>query len=71
MRPRVLKVTRPSAGKASVVVLIDWQDNTARKARFSLVRVRGAWRIADVASGDERSLLQALLKANREVKRRH
>jgi hypothetical protein len=71
MRPRVLKVTRPSAGKASVQVLIDWQDNTARKARFSLVRVRGAWRIADVASGDERSLLQALLKANREVKRRH
>ena len=71
MRPRVLKVTRPSAGKASVVVLIDWQDNTARKARFSLVRVRGQWRIADVASGDERSLLQALLKANRDVKRRH
>ena len=71
MRPRVLKVTRPSAGKASVTVLIDWQDNTARKARFSLVRVRGHWRIADVASGDERSLLQALLKANRDVKRRH
>jgi hypothetical protein len=69
MRPRVLKVTRPSAGKASVMVLIDWQDSTARKARFSLVRVRGGWRIADVRSGDERSLLQALLRANREVKK--
>jgi hypothetical protein len=71
MRPRVLKVTRPSAGKASVQVLIDWQDSTARKARFSLVRVRGHWRIADVSSGDERSLLQALRNANREARKRH
>ena len=65
MRPRIIRVTRPSAGKASVQVLIDWVDSTARKARFTMVRSRGGWRIADVASGDERSLLQALQRSNR------
>ena len=70
MRPRVLKVTSAGAGRASVQVLIDWQDSTARRARFSLVRLRGGWRIADVASGDERSLLEALRKANAEAKGR-
>jgi hypothetical protein len=71
IRPRVLGVTKQGASRASVRVLIDWQDSTARKARFDLVRVRGGWRIADVASGDERSLLQALRKANREARKRH
>jgi hypothetical protein len=70
MRPRVLRVTSQGAGKASVQVLIDWVDSTARKARFTLVRGRGGWRIADVASGDERSLLQALQRSNREAKRK-
>ena len=70
MRPRVLRVTSQGAGKASVQVLIDWVASTARKARFTLVRGRGGWRIADVASGDERSLLQALQRSNREAKRK-
>ena len=73
MRPRILRVTSQGAGKASVQVIIDWVDSTARRARFTLVRSRGGWRIADVSSADERSLLQALQRSNREAKgkRRH
>jgi hypothetical protein len=70
MRPHILKVTRLSADKASVGVLIDWQDSTARRARFNLVRLRGGWRIADVASADERSFLQAIEKSNRQARAR-
>jgi hypothetical protein len=68
MKPRVLKVTNQGAGKASVLVLIDWQDSTARKARFSLVKVHGRWRIADVSSADGPSLLSALEKSNRKLR---
>ena len=71
MRPRILGVTRQGANRASVKVLIDWQDSTARKARFDLVRVHGGWRIADVASGDERSFLRAIEASNREARTRH
>ena len=71
MRPRIIKVTLQGATRASVLVLLDWQDSTARRARFSLVRLRGGWRIADVASGDERSFLQAIEKSNREARGRH
>jgi hypothetical protein len=71
MKPHILGVTRHGASRASVRVLIDWEDNTARKARFDLVRLHGHWRIADVASGDERSFLRAIEAANREARKRH
>ena len=65
MRPRIIRVAPAIRRQGQRQVLIDWVDSTARKARFTLVRSRGGWRIADVASGDERSLLQALQRSNR------
>jgi Protein of unknown function (DUF3828) len=66
MRPSITGVTQLGPDKAIVRVSIGWEHDPARPARFSLVRTRAGWRIADVSSADEASLLGALEKSNRE-----
>ena len=70
MKPTVTAATQHGAS-ATVRVTIGWEHDPARPATFSLVRTRAGWRIADVGSADEPSLLGAIEKSNRELKAKH
>jgi len=71
MHARIARITPQGANKATVQVIIDWVDSTARRVRFNLVRTAGGWRIADVSSSDEPSLLQAIEDSNRKARAKH
>jgi hypothetical protein len=68
MRPTVTNVTLQGASKATAAVSIAWPGDKPRPVRFNLVRTSQGWRIADVSSGDEPSLLKALEDSNRKVR---
>ena len=70
MLPAITSVSQPSRGKATVRVSIGWQSDKARPATFSLVRTPVGWRIADVSSADEPSLLKSLEASNRKARPR-
>ena len=70
MRPSVVGAALQGRDKATVKVSIGWPHDKPRPATFSLVRTPAGWRIADVSSADEPSLLKALDKANAEARRR-
>jgi hypothetical protein len=71
LKAAVTRVTAGGAGKASVRVSIGLAGEAPRPAQFTLLRTKAGWRIADVSSADEASLLAALEKANREARARH
>ena len=48
---------------------IGLQGYTPRPAQLSLVRTQAGWRIADVASPQEKSLLAALEASNRKPRK--
>jgi len=52
-------------GKAEVRVSIGLDGYQPRPATFSLVQTKAGWRIADISSVDEASLLRALEQSNR------
>lgn len=68
MRPSVTGVTQQGRDKATVRVSIGWKGEKARPATFSLMRTRSGWRINDVSSADDPSLLRALEASNRKVR---
>jgi len=70
MRPSVVRAALHGRDQATVKVSIGWPHDKPRPATFSLVRTPAGWRIADVSSADEPSLLKALDKANAEARRR-
>jgi hypothetical protein len=51
-------------------VLLDYPDSTARRARFTLLRTKAGWRIADVSTGDEPSFTRAIVESNRTARAR-
>ena len=67
MRPSVTAVAQHGAN-ATVRVTIGWEHDPARPATFILVRTKAGWRIADVGSADEPSLLSAIETSNRKLK---
>ena len=71
MHPAIVGVTGQGHGKATVRVSIGWDGEKARPASFSLVRTAQGWRIADVSSADEPSLVGALEAANRKARAEH
>jgi len=66
--PSVGMVTMHGRDRAEVTVLYCQDCDAARVARFSLKHLRTGWRIADVSSADEPSLLGALEKSNLELR---
>ena len=71
MHPSITGVTRQGPGKAIVRVSLRWEGEKPRPpTRFSLVRTKSGWRIADVSSADEPSLVEALEAANRKARRK-
>ena len=69
MRPAITSVTRTSRDKAVVHVTIAWPSDKPRPVRFSLADTSEGWRIADVSSADEPSLLAALKASNRKARK--
>lgn len=70
MHASIVRVTQQGKDKAVVQVSIGWDNDKPRPTRFSLVRIRDGWRIADVSSADEPSFLGAVEKSNREERSR-
>ncbi|HEX8468353.1 MAG TPA: hypothetical protein VF620_11165 [Allosphingosinicella sp.] len=64
MRPRIGTARLSGRTRASVPVAIDFGSDR-RDLRLSLVRTAVGWRIADVATADEPSLLESLHRFNR------
>jgi hypothetical protein len=69
MHPSIASVSQQAPDKATVKVSIAWEHDKAQPATFSLLRTRAGWRIADVSSADEPSLLKSLEAANRKARK--
>lgn len=65
-----IRSLKPS-GKANAIAAVHLTYGTgeARDLKLTLLRTAAGWRIADVSSPDEPSLLKALEKSNAEAKR--
>jgi hypothetical protein len=70
LKAAVTRVRLQSAGKATVSVSIGLEGYKPRPAEFSLVRTKAGWRIADVSSAAEKSLLAGLERSNRELEKK-
>jgi len=68
MHPAVTGVRAAGHGIAIVRVSIGWDGGKPTPAQFSLTRTARGWRIADVSSADEPSLLRALEASNRKAR---
>lgn len=65
LRPTVGEVGRPDATAATVRVLIDFGGSDRRDLTLRLVGTRAGWRVADIATAEEPSLLESLNRFNR------
>ena len=70
LRAKVLRIRFQGPRKAIAKVLPDYPDSTATYVKLSLVKTEAGWRISDVSSGDEPSLLRAIEASNRNAQRR-
>jgi len=68
MHPAVTGVRAAGHGIAIVRVSIAWDGGQPTSAQFTLTRTARGWRIADVSSADEPSLLRALDASNRKAR---
>jgi hypothetical protein len=65
LRAAVAGVRQSAPGSAEVRVRIAFGGADSRDLRLTLVRLAGAWRIADIATADEPSFLAGLRAWNR------
>ncbi|HEX8449411.1 MAG TPA: hypothetical protein VF652_07460 [Allosphingosinicella sp.] len=68
LKPSIGAVRLTGPSRASVPVGLDFGSDR-RELRLSLVRTSAGWRIADVATSDEPSLLESLRRFNRRRSR--
>lgn len=71
MHPSIAGVSLQGRDKAIVRVSIGWKGEKPRPAKFSLVRTPRGWRISDISSADDPSLLTALEASNRKMRAKH
>src|SRR5687767_6449422 len=65
LQATITGVTPRGSASATVSVSISLHGYPPRPARLSLVRTRAGWRIADISSADEPSLLLGLQQSNK------
>jgi hypothetical protein len=65
LRPLIRQVDRPGRTTATAHVLLSLAGSDRRELSLRLVRTAAGWRVADVATADEPSLLAALERFNR------
>ena len=70
LRTTITQVRLLGRDKATVRVSIGLTGYPPRPATFSLVRTPAGWRIADVWSPDEPSMLKGIEEANRKAQKR-
>lgn len=63
---RVTGTTAGGRNRASVSVSISLQGYEPRRATYSLIRTKAGWRISDISSAGEPSLLRGLERSNRK-----
>ena len=71
LKTTITRVRLQGRDNARVSVAIGLTGYKPRPATFTLVRIRGGWRIADVSSPDEPSMLKGIERSNREARARH
>jgi hypothetical protein len=64
LRPTIREVDRPTRSTATARVLLDFGGSDRRDLRLNLVRTAAGWRVADVSTADEPSLLDSLARFN-------
>jgi hypothetical protein len=63
---QIRTLTRPTTRSADALVHVDLGIGEANDLRLKLVLTPSGWRVADVGSKDEPSLLRALQRSNRK-----
>lgn len=63
----VTKVRMKGPQSAAITVSIRFAGEKPRRATFRLARTKAGWRIADISSPEEPSLLSAIERSNRTV----
>ena len=69
MRSKIVSVARTAAGASALISIHFDGTNDTREIRLKLVETREGWRIADVGTKSEPSLLKDLREANRKASR--
>lgn len=69
LKATIVQVRMQGSTKATVSVAIGLEGYKPRPAEFSLVKTNAGWRIADVSSPAEKSLLNGLEQSNRKQKK--
>ncbi len=65
LRPTISEVSRLTRSTATARILLSFGGSDLRDLRLRLVRTAAGWRIADIATADEPSLLEGLRRFNR------
>ncbi len=69
MHSRIVSVAR-SGATATAHVLVTWEGTADRRdIKLELVQTPSGWRVADIGTSNDPSLLRALQKSNREQRR--
>jgi hypothetical protein len=68
LKATITKIVLQGRDNARVRVSISLGGYEARPAAFTLVRTKAGWRIADISSPDEDSLLHAIEESNRKAR---
>jgi len=65
LKPKIGEVRQPTRSKATVHVLLDFGPSDRRDLGLQLVRTAAGWRIADIVTAEEQSLLDSIRRFNR------
>jgi hypothetical protein len=68
---QVRSLSQPSKQSALATVHVTYGTGEARDLKLKLQRTSRGWRVADIGTKEEPSLLSAIEKANREARHRH
>lgn len=66
LKPRIQSVQQKGKAAADARIVMDFGSEDARTVTLHLVLTKYGWRVADVTTKDERSLLSALRRSNRK-----
>jgi hypothetical protein len=66
---RIRSLVTPSAASATANLHLNYGTGEARDLTLKLVLTRAGWRVADVGTKEEPSLLRALEESNRKLRR--
>ena len=65
LRPKIGEVRQSTRSRATVHVLLDFGPSDRRDLDLQLVRTAAGWRISDIVTAEEQSLLESIRRFNR------